>query len=332
MKKFVSLFLALLMSLACIGAMAEALPETNELTIYHSNPTDWADPMIALFTEKTGIAVNVVTGSTGDLAAKIVAESANMQADILWGGAPVTYSSIADYMQPYESSEIGNLMEYCIDKNHKWQGFDIAPHVIIYNTNLVTDEEAPKSWEDLLDEKWKGQISQADPTSSSTALCISMIQLQAFGGEDGGYDYMTKFFNNLDGKISASSANVYKMVAEGEFAIGVTYEFPVLDYIQSGQPVNIIYPSEGTYCSPTAFAIIAGGPNQANAQKFVDFLQGSEIQSSLSSLLKRSIRTDLEPTDNMLAMDLIPKMDYDEDWVAEHRSEFTDFWKDLVTG
>lgn len=325
MKKLLSVVLVLVMLAACASAMAE------ELTIYHSNPTDWCDPMIEKFTEETGITVNVVTGSTGDLAAKIAAESENTQADILWGGAPVTYNGISEYLQPYESAESDKFFDFCIDPNHLWQGFDVSPHVILYNTDLVSAEEAPTSWADLLDEKWFGKISQADPTSSSTALLISMIQLQVFGGEDGGYDYMTAFYKNLDGKISSSSSNVYKMVADGEFAIGVTYEFPVLEYMSAGVPVQVVYPSEGTYCSPSALAIIKDCPNLEAAQKFVDFVQSYDVQNTLAGLNKRSIRTDITDTGDLLPLTEVPRMDYDENWATEHREEFVEFWKDLVT-
>ena len=105
----------------------------------------------------------------------------------------------------------------------------------------------------------------------------------------------------------------------------------IRDSIASEAPVQVVYPEEGTYCSPGALAIIKDCPNQMNAQKFVDFIQGSKIQDTLAGINKRSSRTDVVAGESMKPLDEVPKMDYQETWAEEHKDEFVEFWKDLVT-
>lgn len=306
--------------------------ETGVMTLYYSHSTEWADPIIEEFMETTGIKVELVQGGTSDLVAKIRAEGDNPQADVLWGGVMDTYNASRDLLQPYDSKEIANLKDVAIDKDHYFYGFDIGPMCMIYNTKLVSKEEAPTKWADMLDPKWKGKIACADPTSSSSSYATIMAIIHAYGKDDGkGYEFVKELVKNLDGKVLSSSSGTYKGVSDGEYLIGMTYEEAALRYKSNGADIEIVYPEEGTTGSPSGVGIVKNCKNLASAQKFVDFLLSKDVQSQLGGLYRRTVRTDVQDPDTMTPFSEITFVDYDMDWTAEHDAEFKDNWRSYVT-
>lgn len=329
MKRFFALALVLVMALSAASiARAE---ETGTLTIYYSHSTEWADPIIQQFEEATGIKCELVQGGTSDLFAKVKAEAENPQADIIWGGVADTYVANAQLFTAYTPAEIDQLMPAAVGAGNIWHAFDIEPMVMVYNTDMIAAENAPTTWEDMLDEQYKGMIACADPTTSSSSYGVIMGIVNAYGTEDGaGYDFVYRLVEALSGKILSSSSAVYKGVAEGEYMIGMTYEEAALRYIGAGEPIAVVYPEEGTYSAPSPVAIVANCKNLSSAQRFVDFVLGAEVQSQLAGLNRRSSRVDIPVAENMTPMDSIKFVDYDFDWSTSHEKEFKDTWLDYV--
>ena len=349
-KRLVALFLAGTMAVStlagCSGAdkkngaesktetdkSTDTAKETGELTLYYSNSTDWADPIIQEFEDQTGITVNLVQDGTSSLFARIKAEAGNPQADVVWGGVIDTYRANQDLLQKYTPSTEADLKEEALDPNGYYTGFDMGPMVMVYKTELVDEADAPTKWSDLLEEKYKGQIACADPTSSSSSFACAMAIMLAYGTEDGkGYDFIEKLVKNLDGKVIDSSSGVYKGVADGEYMVGLTYEEAALRYIESGATIGIVYPEEGTSSSPSGCAVVKDCQNQVNAQKFIDYLSSKEVQAQLGDLNRRSVRTDVSDPDTMKAWEEIKFVDMDLDWTSSHVDEFNEKWTDFVT-
>ncbi len=317
------------------SAESSAAPTSSgTMTLYYSHAADWSDPIIKEFQEVTGIKVDLVGAGTGELISRVQAESANPLADVLWGGVIDSYVAIPDYLESYTSTEDANIKDLCKDtKDHKWYGFDVGPMVIVYNTKLVSEQDAPKSWEDLTDPKWKGKIACADPLKSSSSFATVMAMIMAFGKDDGkGYEFVNKLVTNLDGKIAASSSATFKGVSDGEYSIGLTYEEAALKYIAAGSDMKIVYPKEGTTISPSGIAIVKGSKNIDNAKKFIDFCLSKNVQSQLGTINRRTVRTDVtDPETTFEKMENIPLVTYDIGWVAAHKEEFGEKWKEFVT-
>lgn len=353
MKKFLAMLLAsaMIFSLsACGGKAPESssapsasgtepaapaaeteLKDTNELTLYYSNSTEWADPIIEEFENQTGIKVNLVQDGTSSLFARVKAEAGNPQGDVIWGGVIDTYRANQELLQPYTSANVDTLKEAAVDSQGFFTGFDMGPMVMIYNTDLVGADAAPTSWKDLLDAKYLGQIACSDPTSSSSSFACIMSIILAYGTDGAGYEFVEKLVDNLDGKVLESSSAVYKGVADGEYMVGLTYEEAALRYIASGAHIEVVYPSEGTSSSPSGCGIIKDCQNPKSAQKFIDYLSSVEVQSQLGALNRRSVRTDVTDPDTMEPWGNIKFVTLDLDWTSSHTEEFNGKWKDFVT-
>ena len=324
MKKVLACILVL--TLLCGCALAE-----GSLVLYYSHASDWSDPIIQGFSEKYDVDVELVGLGTGELISRIIAESANPQADILWGGVVESYIPIEEYLASYESPQIPNLQEGTWDEdNFKWYPFDLEPMVMIYNTEMV--EEAPTAWADLLREEFKGTIASADPVQSPSAFGVIQSIIAAYGQEDGGgYEFLEKLVPQLDGKLTSGSSAVYKGVSNGEYAVGLTYEEAALKYIAAGATIDVVYPTEGTGILISPVAMVNGAPNAENAKLFIDYVLSEEAQSQLAAVNRRSSRTDIELPDNFVPTSEIPKANYSTEWVVEHTEEFNEVWEDLIT-
>ena len=277
MKRKLALALAMMMGISSLSVTAfaadDSLEDTGKLTLYYSNSTEWADPIIQEFEDQTGIEVSLVQDGTSSLFARIKAEAGNPQADVVWGGVIDTYRANQDLLQEYTSSEVDSLKPEAVDPNGYYTGFDMGPMVMIYNTELVPEDEAPTKWSDLLDEKYKGQIACADPTSSSSSFACIMSIILAYGTEDGkGYDFVEDLVHNLDGKVLSSSSGVYKGVSDGEYMVGLTYEEAALRYIESGANIQVVYPEEGLGFGIMGAFIPSEAPNKEAANQFLNYI------------------------------------------------------------
>src|SRR5699024_11354186 len=97
------------------------------------------------------------------------------------------------------------------------------------------------------------------------------------------WDYVDAFLDNLDGKVLNSSGDVHKGVADGEYTVGLTYEEPAVEYMESGAPVEVVYMEEGVIFKESGSYIVKGANNTENAKEFTDFLLSEEIQDLLGT-------------------------------------------------
>lgn len=227
-------------------------PAGREVTVYHSHPADWTEPLFREFEEQTGIKVNVVSAGTGELLARIQAEQDNPLGDVIWGGDAASYVSFQEaYMQPYVSPEAASFPDQYKDPDGYWVAFNVEPSVVIYNTKLVSEADAPKSWADVCDPKFKGQIATADPAKSSTGFVALVSMMRAVGGDDDekAFAGLERLVRNLDGKVQSGSSLTYKTVVDGEYMIGLTYEEAAIKYVRAG-PISPLFIRKKDRMSP----------------------------------------------------------------------------------
>lgn len=148
-----------------------------------------------------------------------------------------------------------------------------SPSVIGYNTKLVTKEEAPKSFKDLLDPKWTGKIVKAHPSYSGTILTAT-FQI----ARDLGWEYLEKLSQQKVMQVQ-SATEPPKKIALGERAIMADgNEYILFQMKEKGEPVEIVYPTEGTPNVVGPSAILKNAPNPNAAKLFNHYLFSQECQ------------------------------------------------------
>lgn len=325
MKKLVAILLTLLMVLSAGAALAE-----GSLVVYSPHDADPLQAGLALFEAAyPDIKVEIIAAGTGELLQRVAAESENPLADVLWGGGADSLAAFKSYFQPYVCANDDVIAESFKDADDLWIGESPLPMVLFYNKTLVSEEDAPKTWEDLLNPKWKGQIAYASPAKSGSAYTQLCTMIFAQGGpEGGGWDFVEKFYQNLDGKVQDSSGNCHKLVASGEYAIGVTLEKSAVLYADNAD-VAFVYPQQNS-AVPDGVAIIKNCPNPDNAKLFVDFVTGLECQKDQNvNWKRRPVRSDLEPV-GLAPLSELDLTDYDFDWAATEKEAIIEKWQEII--
>jgi iron(III) transport system substrate-binding protein len=145
--------------------------------------------------------------------------------------------------------------------------------VIGYNTNLVKAEDAPKSYADLLDPKWAGKIVKAHPGYSGTIMTAT-YQIS----RDLGWDYLEKLSKQKVMQVQ-SSADPPKKLALGERAIMADgNDYNLIQMKEKGEPVEIVYPAEGTPIIVGPSGIMKAAPNPNAAKLLMNWMFSQEGQ------------------------------------------------------
>jgi len=317
-------------------AAAQPIPAAaSNLVVYCPHPLDFINPIVQEFEVETGIKVEVVAAGTGELLERVRAERDDPQGDVVWGGSRASLEPYKQYFEPYKSQNSPAFVRRYVDPGNYYTPFTTIPTVIMYNTNLVSAGESPRTWAELVDPKWRGKIAFADPSLSSSSFEALVNMLFAMGGGDPekGWGYVAKFVANLGGTLLGGSTLVYKGVADGEYAVGVTFEEAAAIYRKQGAPVEIAYPAEGTIVEPDGVAVIRGAKNRQNARIFVDFVTSRKVQTKIiTSLNRRSDRIDVPPAVGLLDLRSMRVIPGDFRWAATNRERILRRFRELVGG
>ena len=316
-------------------AAGEKAPEDYKGTVVVYSPHD-ADPLNAgvnLFMEKyPNVKVEVVAAGTGELCNRIAAETANPIADVLWGGGADSLAAFKEYFEPYVCANDEFIGAAYKDPDGLWIGESPLPMVIFYNKDLIEKDglTIPETWEDLTKPEWKGKIAYCLPSKSGSAYTQLCTMILGHGGKEDGWDFIKKLYDNLDGKIVDSSGKCHKMVADGEFYVGLTLEKAAVQY-KDDPSVGFVYPKDGTSAVPDGVALVKGCPNEENAKLIIDFVTTKECQTEQSGNWgRRPVRSDMEVGEGMAKLEDIPLVDYDFDWAANEKEAIIEHFNDIM--
>ena len=304
----------------------------GKLTIYTTTDDSNIERVIPDFEEKTGIKVEIISGSAGECIARIKAEQKNPICDVQWGGlTPSDLAKYPDLWEPYVSSHDSEYpKEY--RSNGYFNYFMIQTINLLVNTDLAKENGVEiKGYKDLLNPKLKGKIIHADPTSSSSAWRHLSTQLLVMGGYDSkeSWDYLEKFIQNLNGVTTTSSSAVYKQVSEGEYVVGLTYENVCVELLQSGADnIKIVYMEEGTTACPFGAAIVKNAPDMEQAKAFIEYLTSEECQTGYAQKSSsRPANANLKSTNpNLVDYSTIKVVPEDQKYLSDQKSEIQEKW------
>ena len=259
------------------------------LILYTTRSEALIKPVIDAFQRAyPGTEVKLLSGRAGELGAKLLEERANPQADLYISTDTLNMASLAQegIFAPLTSAAIqGVPAQYRADDN-SWTSLTLRARVIMYNTRLVTSENAPKSVFDLTDPKWKGQVGSADSTNGAMQAHIAAIR--EVQGEAKAEEFIKGLVAN-DTKFFGGHTDVRKAVGAGELKLGFVNHYYYQLSKAEGAPVGVVYPDQGEgqmglVVNSTCAGVVKGGPSHALAQAFVDYLLTPEGQKVFADL------------------------------------------------
>lgn len=292
MKKIIIVFCSTLLIVStffgCNSSNKNIQSKSKELVIYSGRKEPLFIPVVAKFEEKTGIKVILQSGETPALANAILEERSNPRADIFVAGDAGTLEKLnmEKVLLPNSSKLINDLDAKFKAKNGSWVSVSARARIIMYNTDLVSEVDLPKSMLDLTDPKWSGQIGIQ--LSSNESFIAQITAMRKVMGDTATEKYLRDLKANNPVSLK-SSTDIRNAVGSGELKLGMTNHYYYFLEKHEGSPVGIIYPDQdensmGTTINISGAGILNGAKNLENAKLFVDFLLEKDTQKMFAEL------------------------------------------------
>ena len=226
-------------------------------------------PGIAVRVERSG-AERIFQRIGQELASRIAAVDVALSTD----AAHFVAWKRNDWLTPYVPEDVARYFQPDgVDADGMYATLCVSLSCIGYNTNLVKAEDAPKTYADLLDPKWRGKIVKAHPAYSGTILTATYQM-----SRDLGWEYFEKLTKQRIMQVQ-SSADPPKKLALGERAVMADgNEYNMFRIKESGGPVEIVYPTEGTPLIIGPSAVLKDAPNPNAARLLQCFMFSAECQ------------------------------------------------------
>ena len=324
-------------ALVFAGGAAEPVavePEdaTGTVVWASANPTPVVEEIVSRFEARyPQMSVETLYMGAGETLARIQAEQANPQIDVWSGGDMFTRQPVLHLLESYRSVHIDDFpAEYVDTDEYKWYGFSGPSQVFLVNTNLLDEADYPRTWSDLADPKYRGEIIFANPALSSSAFMQMALMYQV-----GGWDLVRGVIENA--VVTPSSRTAWQTVGDGEYAVGIASENSPLSLVHAGYPVEVIFPEDGTNRSFDVVSIVKNSPNPAGAKLLLDFINSREAHEVIVQPphFRRSVRPDVEGIDEMLDADQISYIEWSEEveyMMGEGRDEMLETFEDIFAG
>ncbi|MEU6317511.1 2-aminoethylphosphonate ABC transporter substrate-binding protein [Streptomyces sp. NPDC047009] len=325
---------------ACGGDSSAA--DAKTVTVYSAdglkgeNNDGWYDRVFKDFEKQTGIKVKYVEGGSGEVVQRALRERSNPQADVL--------VTLPPFIQQADGK--GLLAKYAPQGSDQVSGADKAADGtwtsvvnnyfgFVYNKKEL--KQAPTTWEELLDAKYKNKLQYSTPGVAGDGTAVLVKAMHDFGDKQAALDYLKKLQANNVGP-SASTGKLAPKIDKGELL--VANGDVQMNYAQSKSMPNlgIWFPAKQggkatTFALPYAAALLNKAPQSENGKKLLDFMLGRTAQQQVSEIGGGfSARTDVKATDaNAIALTKL--MDgvevFEPDWndIDKNLQTYVDDWK-----
>ena len=264
--------------LAALVALSSSLAWADgQVNIICSVQAEWCNMISTVYARTTGVKVNLSLKGSGEALAQLIAEKENPKTDVWFGGTGDPHLQAAEQglSIEYKSPSLPQLhawaQQQAQQSGFRTVGIYSGPLGFGYNTELIAKKKlaVPKSWADLLNPAFKGEVQVANPASSGTAYTMVATLVQLIG-EDKAFDYLKQLHKNVS-QYSRSGTGPIKAVARGESAVSISFVHDGPGEKINGFPVETITPSEGTGAEIGSMSIIKGARNLDNAKKFYEW-------------------------------------------------------------
>ncbi len=273
-----------------------AAKKEGELTWYTSQILgETAQRVIAAFNGVyPDLKVNLLRASGQVLYQRVMQEIGlnALQGDVIslsdTGGQQQELKEAGHFMKyrPHRASEVYPMFQNA-DPDDFYHVTTAALTVIVTNTKLVKPEDVPKSWLDLTDPKWKGKVAIGHPGFSSlaTAWVAKMNALY-------GWSFMEKLAKN-DTQVTRNINDTTTLVTAGERQLGTTPAPSARPGVAKGNPIGLVYPSDGALLAASPSGIAAVTKHPSGARLLMEFLLGPECAHVLVNDYGDSLRPDV---------------------------------------
>ncbi len=208
-----------------------------------------------------------------------------------------------------------------------WIGMDVWGATICFNTVEAAKRGIPKpeTWKDLTKPVYKGQIVMPHPASSGTGYFDVTAWLQLYGEADG-WKFMDGLHENI-AQYMHSGSRPCAAAANGEYVVGISFEYRANREKAQGKPIDLVFPKEGLGWDLEAIGIYKGTKNMAAAQKLMDWAASDAAMALYAkNFAIVAVPSLSQPLPNVPANygTLLVKNDFD--WASKNRDKILAEW------
>ena len=309
----------------------EAAKKEKELTIYtaHYN-TEEAARLCGAFEKKyPGIKCNFVR-TTAQVAFQRLQQDIDAKTPVASVFSSTDVSHYPDLKKrglllaykPHNLAEMVDSLKQYNDKDGFYNVTAAALMLISYNTSLVTEKDAPKNWPDLLDPKWKGKVSIGHPAFSGYVGTWVVLMRKLYG-----WDYFEKLEKNQP-QIGRSVNDTVTMLNSKERAVAAGPEATTLLSRDKGNPLAVVYPTDGALLMVSPSGIPKNAPSPNAAKLYMEFLlskEAGEVQVQTHSL---SVVKGVKPAPGAKPLEAIKVVRPSEEEIAKGIPEVKEKFRD----
>jgi iron(III) transport system substrate-binding protein len=260
--------------------MAAAKKE-GSVTFYTAIAENDLRPLQADFEKKTGIKLNVWRAGSDKVLQRAVTETAakRYEVDMIHMGAHQMEALHREHvLQPVTSPLFKDLVKDAVAKHREWASIMLIVWVQVYNTNLVAKADLPKTYQDLLDPKWKGKLGiESDDSDWFAALAGKL-------GEAKGIKLFQDIVATNGISVRTGHTLINNLVAAGEVPLALTvYNYIPESAKRKGAPIDT-FVIDPAIARANAIGIAAHAPHPNAAMVFYDYLLSADAQKILVGL------------------------------------------------
>ena len=277
-----SVLLAALPAAAQTQALVDAARKEGTLTFYTTIAEKDLPVIVQPFEKKYGIKVNVWRAGTDKVLQRTIQEArANRNdADVIHYGSPEMEALAREkILKAVDDPVQKDLMPGAVPAHKQWAATILSVWVQAYNTNAVKKADLPKTWEDLLDPKWKGRLGIEAKDDDWFA---SVVQLM--GGEPKGLDFFRKLADTNGISVRKGHTLLNNMVVSGEVPLALTvYNYMPAQAKEKGAPIDW-FVIEPAIARSNAVGVAAKAKHPNAALLFYEYLLGPDGQKAMTSI------------------------------------------------
>lgn len=276
-----------------------------------------------------------------DIYDRVRTERKNPQADVWWGAPSILFMKAEEegLLEPYVPTWDSTINRGEKSVRGHWYGTFLTPEVIVYNTRLLTADEAPKDWDELLQPRWRNKIVVRYPLASGTMRMIFSVLIAREFGRTGDVQKGFLWLRRLDANTKSYAADptqLYLKLAREESAVTV-WNLPDIELqVQLyGYPFGYVIPRSGTPMIVDAIALVKGSDQPEVAREFYEFVTTKESMIlQAEKFIRIPARTDIEKSalPDWISRLELRRMDVDWQLVHKRDREWMRYWDENIKG
>ena len=263
----------------------------DDITVYSSRKEHLIQPLFEQFTKQTGIEVNYLTGSGGDLIERLKLEGSNTPADMFMtvDAGDLWYAGTQNIFQSVNTETIkSNIPSYLRDPKGLWTGLSVRARTIVYSTERVNPSQL-STYSNLASSNWNKKLCLRTSKKIYTkSLVASIIHNQ---GEEKASQVISGWVDNLAAVPNAKDSHVMNAIIAGQCDVGLvnTYYYGQLIEKTPDAPVKLFWANQettGVHVNVSGAGVTKHASNPSGATQLLEWLSSAEAQAIYGSLNK----------------------------------------------